>query len=143
MGEPHPADDGPQFFPIRATAARSLRPGDHILVHEAGFPDTSRRGPHSGYKGRITDIREDEATCTITVNGELIGENGLFEKQAHPWDMFDRLVQPCPRSPESRVNWIESADRNASPTGLGSTSRSSTSKSNTIAPERPQCKAMP
>jgi hypothetical protein len=108
--EPPSTDDGPQFLPIRTTAARSLRPGDHILVHESGFPDTSRRGPHYGYRGRITDIREDEATCTITFNGELLGQVGLFEKQAHPWDMFDRLVQPGDPIPGSESKLVRVKD---------------------------------
>ncbi|YCU36914.1 hypothetical protein ACRYGU_08465 [Mycobacteroides abscessus] len=47
------------------------------------------------YRARITDIRDDEASRIITVNGELIGEvSGLFEKPAHPGEIFQRLVQP-------------------------------------------------
>jgi hypothetical protein len=102
---PLTSEDGVQFWPIRPTAARSLRPSDEILVHEHGWPDTTRRGPQTGLRGRITDIREDESTFTLTVNGELVGEHGLFEKQARPWDGFDRLVQPGepPPQTESRL----------------------------------------
>lgn len=105
VSEPLTSEDAPQFRPIRPTAARSLRPGDEILVHEDGWPHTTRRGPQSGYRGRITDIREDESTFTLAVNGELVGANGLFEKQARPWDPFDRLVQPGEPTPgtESRL----------------------------------------
>jgi hypothetical protein len=78
------------FAPIRPTAARSLRPGDEILVPTGKDPF-----PQVAYRARITDIREDEASRMITVNGEFVGEtSGLFEKPAHPGEMLQRLLQP-------------------------------------------------
>lgn len=89
-----------QFWPIRPTAARSLRPGDEILVPN---PD----GPSPAMHGRITDIRDDPPPVgMIVINGELIrGGAGLFEKPAHPWEPIDRLVQPDEPLPgsESRL----------------------------------------
>ncbi|OKH85008.1 hypothetical protein EB75_02380 [Mycobacterium sp. ST-F2] len=72
------------FAPLRPTVVQALRPGDELLVPTN---DGDRRG-------RITDIRDDEETRTITVNGDLIGESGLFEKPAHPGEVLQRLVQP-------------------------------------------------
>lgn len=86
-----------QFWPMRVTAARSLRPGDQLRIPT---------GPHTGLRARITDIREDEASRTITINGEILGdEDGLFEKKAHPNELFDRLAQPGepPQGGESRL----------------------------------------
>lgn len=79
-----------QFWPIQPTAARSMRPGDEMLVpHEDGpWPQAARHG-------RITDIRCDETSGLITINGELIrGAGGLFEKPAYPHEAIQRLVQP-------------------------------------------------
>ncbi len=72
------------FAPVRPTAARSMKPGDEMLV-----PTDEGPFPRVGYRGRITDIREDEATGMITINGELLGEqSGLFEKPARPWEVM-------------------------------------------------------
>lgn len=88
-----PVDEADQitfFAPIRPTAARSLRPGDEILVPTGKDPF-----PQVAYRARITDIRDDEASRMITVNGEFVGEtSGLFEKPAHPGEVFQRLQQP-------------------------------------------------
>lgn len=72
------------FAPLRPTVVQALRPGDELLVPTS---DGDRRG-------RITDIRDDEPTRTITVNGELVGESGLFEKPAHPGEILQRLGRP-------------------------------------------------
>lgn len=92
--------DEVQFWPIVPTAARSLRPGDEILV-----PSTDGGlWPQEACHGRITDIRDDEATGYITINGELVrGASGLFEKPANPGEVFQRLLQPgdAPRGTES------------------------------------------
>lgn len=78
------------FAPIRPTAARSMRLGDEMLV-----PTDEGPFPHVAYRGRITDIRDDEASRMIILNGELIGEkSGLFEKPAHPWEVMQRLLKP-------------------------------------------------
>ncbi|WP_368834105.1 hypothetical protein [Mycobacterium intracellulare] len=79
------------FAPVRSTVVQALRPGDEILVPtNEGDPF-----PHVAYRGRIIDIQDDEASRTITVNGELIGEvRGLFEKPAYPGEIFQRLAQP-------------------------------------------------
>lgn len=93
------------FAPIRPTAARSLRAGDEILVPDDGSTQTTQRGAYRGFRARITDIREDESAYTLILNGELVGESGLFEKAAYPWDAFDRVVQPGepPPNTESRL----------------------------------------
>jgi len=79
-----------QFWPIRPTAARSMRPGDEMLV-----PNEDGPWPQAAMHGRITDIRCDEATGLITINGELIqGADGLFEKPAYPAEAIQRLLQP-------------------------------------------------
>jgi hypothetical protein len=86
--------DEVQFWPIRPTAARSMRPGDEILV------PSNDRPPQAANHGRITDIREDEASGFITINGELIrGASGLFEKPAYPGEVFQRLLQPGDPAP--------------------------------------------
>lgn len=96
--------DGEQvhLWPIRPTAARSLRPGDEVLV-----PDPNRPSPQASMHGRITDIRDDPPPVgMITINGELVrGGAGLFEKPAHPWEPIDRLVKPDEPLPgsESRL----------------------------------------
>jgi hypothetical protein len=78
------------FAPIRPTAARSLRPGDEILVPTGEDPF-----PQVAYRARITDIRDDEASGMITINGEFVGEtSGLFEKPAYPAEVFQRLLRP-------------------------------------------------
>jgi hypothetical protein len=78
------------FAPIRPTAARSMKPGDEMLV-----PTDDGPFPHVASRGRITDIREDETSRMITINGELIGErSGLFERAAHPWEVMQRLLKP-------------------------------------------------
>ena len=85
------ADEITFFAPVRPTVVQGLRPGDELLV-PTGEGDPF---PQVAYRARITDIRDDEASRTITVNGELIGEvSGLFEKPAHPGEIFQRLVQP-------------------------------------------------
>ncbi len=79
------------FAPVRRNVVQALRPGDEILV------PTNQGGPFPqvAHRARITDIRDDEVSRTITINGELIGEaNGLFEKPAHPGEIFHRLAQP-------------------------------------------------
>ena len=78
------------FAPIRPTAARSLKPGDEILVPTGEHPF-----PQVAYRAWITDIRDDEKSRLITINGEFAGEaSGLFEKPAHPGEVFQRLQQP-------------------------------------------------
>lgn len=93
VAQHEPEDDADEitfFAPIRPTAARSLRPGDEILVPTGEDPF-----PQVAYRARITDIRDDEASRMITVNGEFVGErDGLFEKPAHPGEVFQRLQQP-------------------------------------------------
>jgi hypothetical protein len=91
-----------QFWPIRPTAARSLRPGDEILVPDPDDP--TQQAMH----GRITDIRDDPPpTGMIIVNGELVrGEAGLFEKPAHPWELIDRVVQPDEPLPGSEFRLV-------------------------------------
>ncbi len=84
-----------QFWPIRPTAARSMRPGDEMLV-----PDQNGPWPQVAMHGRITDIRCDEATGLITINGELVrGADGLFEKPAYPAEAIQRLLQPWGPTP--------------------------------------------
>lgn len=79
------------FAPVRPTVVQALRPGDELLVPT----DQGDPFPQVAYRARITDIRHDEASRTITVNGELIGEvSGLFEKPAHPGEILQRLLQP-------------------------------------------------
>src|SRR4051812_44825489 len=95
--EPAEADEITFFAPVRPTAARSMKPGDEMLVPtgEEGEPF-----PQVAYRGRITDITEDEASGMITMNGELIGEqSGLFEKPAHPWEVMHRLAKPGDPAP--------------------------------------------
>jgi hypothetical protein len=85
------ADEITFFAPVRPTVVQALRPGDEVLV------PTTDGAPFPGvaYRARITDIRVDEATRLITVNGDLIGDiSGLFEKPAHPGEILQRLVQP-------------------------------------------------
>ncbi|WP_123025107.1 hypothetical protein [Mycolicibacterium stellerae] len=78
------------FAPVRPTVVQALRPGDEILV-----PTDDGPFPHVAQRARITDIRDDEASRLITVNGDLIGEvSGLFEKPANPGEVLHRLVQP-------------------------------------------------
>jgi len=93
MEEPDTADDDEITFvaPTRQNVVQALRPGDEILVPtNEGDPF-----PQVAYRARITDIRDDEASRMITVNGELLGEvSGLFEKPAHPGEIFYRLAQP-------------------------------------------------
>lgn len=85
------------FAPVRLNVVQALRPGDEILVPtEEGDPF-----PQVAYRARITDIHDNEVSRMITVNGELIGEViGLFEKPAHPGEIFHRLAQPG-ESPQS------------------------------------------
>lgn len=92
-----------QFWPIRPTAARSLRAGDLVLV-----PDQNGTGMH----GRITDIRDDPPPVgMILINGELLhGGSGLFEKPAHPWEPIDRLVQPGEPPPNSESRLVRAVD---------------------------------
>ncbi len=98
-----PDGESVQFWPIRPTAARSLRPGDEILVPA---PDGS--WPQAAMHGRIIDIRDDPPPAgMIIINGELIrGGAGLFEKPAHPWEPVDRLVQPDEPPPESQFRLV-------------------------------------
>lgn len=60
-------------------------------------PDEDGPWPQSVMHGRITDIRDDEESGLITINGELIrgaGGDGLFEKPAYPNEAIQRLLQP-------------------------------------------------
>ena len=97
--------DDVQFWPIRPTSARSLRPGDEILV-----PDQNGPWPQAAMHGRITDIRDDPpqtGTGMILINGELVrGGSGLFEKPAHPWEPIDRLIQPDEPPPGSEFRLV-------------------------------------
>jgi hypothetical protein len=93
MEEPDTADDDEITFfaPTRQNVVQALRPGDEILVPT----DEGDPFPRVAYRARITDIREDEASRMITVNGELLGEvSGLFEKPARPGEILYRLAQP-------------------------------------------------
>ena len=95
------ADEEIQFWPMRTTAARSLRVGDHLRIST---------GPHTGYRALITEIEEDEAARTITFHGRLFGEDGLlFKKEAYPNELFERLAQPGepPQGGESRMVYAE------------------------------------
>ena len=84
------ADEITFFAPVRPTAARSMKPGDEMLV-----PTDEGPFPHVAYRGRITDITDDESSGTIRINGELIGEKGgLFEKPVYPPEVIQRLVMP-------------------------------------------------
>ncbi|MFE9328146.1 hypothetical protein ACIHDR_43080 [Nocardia sp. NPDC052278] len=76
----------PSFYPIRPTRVRELRPGDHIIV--------PTDGPGAGSHALITDLKEDESTRLITINGEFVGEEALFYHQAPPHETVQRLVQP-------------------------------------------------
>ncbi len=53
-----------QFWPMRTTAARSLRVGDQLRIPT---------GPHTGHRALITEIHEDEASRTLTITGKLLG----------------------------------------------------------------------
>ncbi|OAN40335.1 hypothetical protein [Mycolicibacterium iranicum] len=67
-----------------------MRPGDEMLV-----PDEDGPWPQAAMHGRILDIRDDEASGYIVINGELIrGASGLFEKPALPGEVLQRLLQP-------------------------------------------------
>ena len=87
-----------QFWPMRTTAARSLRVGDQLRIPT---------GPHTGHRALITEIHEDEASRTLTITGKLLGadEGVLFKKQAYPNELFERLGQPGepPQRAESRM----------------------------------------
>lgn len=93
MDEPDTKDADEITFcaPVRLNPVQALRVGDEILVPtNDGDPF-----PQVAYRARITDIRNDEESRTITVNGELVGEvSGLFEKPARPGEIFHRLAQP-------------------------------------------------
>lgn len=98
--------DGIQFWPIRATAARSLRPGDEIIV-----PSMNGPWPQSGSHGRVTDIRDDEEAGLITINGEIIrGATGLFEKPARSDEVFQRLLQPGGPTPGTESILVRATD---------------------------------
>lgn len=71
--------------PIRPTRARELRAGDVIL-----FPSDV---PGAMQRAVITDLMDNEEDRTITINGELIGEEALFEHEAPPLEPVDRLIQ--------------------------------------------------
>lgn len=96
------ADGEPvQFWPMRTTAARSLRVGDQVRIST---------GPHTGYRALITEITEDEDARTLTLHGRLQGDEGLlFKKDAYPNEMFERLGQPGepPQGGESRMVYVE------------------------------------
>ena len=85
------ADEVTFFAPVRLNPVQALRVGDEILVPtNEGDPF-----PQVAYRARISDIQDHEESRTITLNGELIGEvSGLFEKPAHPGEIFHRLAQP-------------------------------------------------
>lgn len=85
-----------EFRPIRRTAVRSLRPGDEVRIP---------LGPSHGRHGKITDLQENESARTITINGELVAEEGLFYHVARPNELVDRLIAPGEPHPgaESRL----------------------------------------
>lgn len=102
-----PEGEPVQLWPVRPTAARSLRVGDEILV-----PDPDGQWPQTAIHGRVTDIRDDPPPVgMIVINGELIrGRSGLFEKPAHPWEAIDRLVQPGEPPPNSESRLVRAED---------------------------------
>jgi hypothetical protein len=103
--EPAEADEV-EIWPVRPTAARSMRPGDEMLV-----PSNDGPWPQAANHGRITDIREDEASGMITINGELIrGASGLFEKPAHPGEAIYRLLQPGDPAPGTESIWVRGVE---------------------------------
>lgn len=91
-----------QFWPMRTTAARSLRVGDQLRVPT---------GPHAGYRALITEIEENEASRILALHGRLLGadEGLLFKKEAYPNELFERLGQPGepPQGGESRMVYVE------------------------------------
>jgi len=91
-----------QFWPMRTTAARSLRVGDQLRIPT---------GPHTGHRALITEIEEDEASRILTLHGRLLGaDKGLqFKKPAYPNKLFERLAQPGepPQGGESRMVYAE------------------------------------
>lgn len=107
--QPEPEDEADEiksFRPIRPTAARSLRPGDEVLVPTGEDPF-----PQAAYHARITDIRADEAAGLITINGELLGDvDGVFEKPAYPWEMFERIAQRREPEPGSESIMVRGED---------------------------------
>ncbi|ADG79085.1 putative protein OS=Tsukamurella paurometabola (strain ATCC 8368 / DSM / CCUG 35730 /CIP 100753 / JCM 10117 / KCTC 9821 / NBRC 16120 / NCIMB 702349/ NCTC 13040) OX=521096 GN=Tpau_2481 PE=4 SV=1 [Tsukamurella paurometabola] len=82
--------------PIRPTRARDLRAGDEIL-----FP--SDVVPGAVLRAVITDLMENEEDRTITINGELIGEEALFSHEAPPLELVDRVVQAGESRPDGRT----------------------------------------
>ena len=98
-----PEGEPVQFWPIRPTAARSLRPGDEILV-----PNPDDPSPQAAMHGKILDIRDDPPPAgMIVINGELVrGGAGLFEKPAYPGEAIDRLAQPDEPLPGSEFRLV-------------------------------------
>lgn len=96
-----------ELWPIRPTAARSLRAGDVVLV-----PGPNGPWPQAARHGRILDIRDDPPPAgMIIINGELIrGGAGLFEKPTHPWEPIDRVVQPGEPPPNSESRLVRAVD---------------------------------
>ena len=80
--------------------------------------------PRFAYRRRITDIREDEASGLITINGELLGyASGLFEKPVYPGEVFQRLVQPGEPAPGTESVMVRVPAASAGLVGAGGSGR--------------------
>ena len=90
-----------EFWPMRTTAARSLRVGDQLRIST---------GAHTGYRAIVTQIDENEEARMLTLHGRLQSDEGLlFRKDAYPNEMFERLAKPGepPQGGESRMIYVE------------------------------------
>jgi hypothetical protein len=93
-------DDEVQFWPIRPTAARSLRKGDQIAVPIR---------PQASLRATISDLCEDESARTITLIAELPDGN-VLKKEANPSEVFQRLAQPGQGPPGSESKMVKGVD---------------------------------
>ncbi|MFD5809413.1 hypothetical protein [Rhodococcus aetherivorans] len=90
------------FAPIRPTAVRYLRPGDHIIV--------PTEGPGAGIRGVITDLQENEAERLITINGEVDAGEGLFYHHASPHEVVNRLILPSDPVPGNEMIMVKGTE---------------------------------
>lgn len=89
-----------QFWPIRPTAVRSLRPGDKIAAPV---------GPGQTVRGTVTGFEDHEESRIITILATL--DNGEpCAKKCRPWDTVDRMVQPGEASPGSESRMVHGED---------------------------------